>query len=352
MDRETPSFHAWIISSDQKPLQSISLPILDHESFKLESIFGTFPYKTPIKRPQGRGKQPTDVFKEKLSSWYRSLIAPLKDFLPAKDSGKTLTVIPDGFLAHLPFGAFYDAEEKFYLIEKYPVSTTPSLKVLSLLSQFPKESLTQALLVGNPTTPIDRDNNLEHVEAEVQEVIAPMMKDLKTHVFLKQEAIPNQIFKGAPSAQFVHIACHGVVGQPLAEKLYPSSVFDGFFKLARDDTYLHGQLHAKEVASMTLKTDLVLMSACHLGRGTLKREGSIGLVRSFLGAGAKSTIASYWPLPEGEVTVKMVDVFYRHYLGIGTSKVNKAQALRQAVLDVMKTERNKPRQWGHFSYQD
>ncbi|MGR3973363.1 MAG: CHAT domain-containing protein, partial [Candidatus Rhabdochlamydia sp.] len=128
----------------------------------------------------------------------------------------------------------------------------------------------------------------------------------------------------------------------------PHSVFEGLFKLAIDDNHPLGHLHAQEIASLSLKADLVFMSACHLGRGNLKQEGSIGPIWSFLGSGAKSTIASYWPLPDGHTTVKMVDTFYRHYLGIGTPKLNKAKALQQAVLMAMKTERDKPRQWGSF----
>ncbi|MGR3973329.1 MAG: CHAT domain-containing protein, partial [Candidatus Rhabdochlamydia sp.] len=85
-----------------------------------------------------------------------------------------------------------------------------------------------------------------------------------------------------------------------------------------------------------------------LGRGNLKREGSIGPIWSFLGAGAKSAVASYWPLPDGQTTVKMVEEFYKHYLGIGTFKLSKAKALQQAVLMAMKIERDNPRQWGAF----
>ncbi|MGR3973239.1 MAG: CHAT domain-containing protein, partial [Candidatus Rhabdochlamydia sp.] len=82
--------------------------------------------------------------------------------------------------------------------------------------------------------------------------------------------------------------------------------------------------------------------------GNLKQEGSIGPVWSFLGAGAKSAVASYWPLPDGQTTVKMVKEFYKRYLGIGTSKLSKARALQQAVLQVMKTGRDQPQQWGAF----
>ncbi|MGR3973107.1 MAG: CHAT domain-containing protein, partial [Candidatus Rhabdochlamydia sp.] len=128
----------------------------------------------------------------------------------------------------------------------------------------------------------------------------------------------------------------------------PHSVFEGLFKLAIDDEHPLGHLHAADIATMTLKADLVFMSVCDSGRGNLTQEGSIGPVWSFLGAGARSTIASYWPISEGFVNIKIVETFYKHYLGIGAPKLNKAKALQQAVLMAMKTERNHPQQWANF----
>ncbi|CAM0117525.1 hypothetical protein RSOCI_04160 [Rhabdochlamydiaceae symbiont of Dictyostelium giganteum] len=354
-NKELPSVHAWIISSDKEPLQSISLPIPENVFSELDHIFKAFPYQTEKTRPLRGQKQPSQFFEERLSSWYELLIAPLEEHIPSPGSGKTLTFIPDGFLAHLPFGAFYNSKTDQYLIENYPLSVAPSIQVLSLLDQLPKEASTQVLLMGNPTTSDKKHNNLEQSEGEVRDIIAPLMQNFDVKVLTQQEATVGNVFTHALHSKIIHIAAHGVTNQkPLDD---PYSVFEGFFRLAPDEKYPAGDLHAKDInllgvqkdeSLLTLKADLVFMSACHLGRGNLKREGSIGPIWSFLGSGAKSTIASYWPLPEGEMTVKMVDTFYRHYLGIETPKLNKAKALQKSVLMAMETERNKPRQWGAF----
>ncbi|CAM0117211.1 hypothetical protein RSOCI_02565 [Rhabdochlamydiaceae symbiont of Dictyostelium giganteum] len=352
---ESISIHAWIVSSEKKPLQSIPLPISESEFSQLDHIFKTFPYQMEKTRPVRGEKQPTQLFEERLSSWYDLFIAPLEEHIPLPGSGKTLTFIPDGFLAHLPFGAFYNCKRDQYLIENYPISVAPSIQVLSLLDQLPKEPLNQVLLMGNPTTSDKKYNNLEKSEGEVRHTIASLMQNLDLKVLTQKGATVGNVFAHAPDAKIIHIAAHGMANQkPLGD---PYSVFEGFFRLAPDEKYPTGDLHAKDIhlltvqkdeSLLTLKAELVFMSACHLGRGNLKREGSIGPIWSFLGAGAKSTIASYWPLPEGDMTVKMVDTFYRHYLGIDTPPFNKAKALQQAVLMAMKTERNKPRQWGAF----
>ncbi|MGR3912352.1 MAG: CHAT domain-containing protein, partial [Candidatus Rhabdochlamydia sp.] len=339
------AIQAWIISSKGKDPQSISLPITKETFAELDPIFKTFPYQQETKRPTRGSKSSTQLFNEKLSSWYDLLIAPLEEYLPLPDSEETLTFIPDGFLAHLPFGAFYNAKKDQYLIENYPISVAPSIQVLSLLNQLPEEFSNEALLIGNPTTPHQKDE-LKQAEREVSDIIAPMMKTSKTEVFIQKEATVANVFKHAPNARVIHIACHGIAEEKPQDD--PYSVFEGFFKLASEDIKHPKYLHAKDVNSLALKADLVFMSACHLGRGNLQKEGSIGPIWSFLGAGAKSTIASYWPLPEGELTVKMVETFYQHYLGINTPKLSKVRALQKAILMAMKTERNKPRQWGSF----
>ncbi|MGR3973181.1 MAG: CHAT domain-containing tetratricopeptide repeat protein, partial [Candidatus Rhabdochlamydia sp.] len=355
--KEVP-LQAWVISSRNKCIQSVVLPPLDHDFLKPHPLFKQFPYVIRAKRPQRtypqtpyqgglkEEKRPSQLFDETLVFWYKNLIAPLEPYLPAKHSGETLTFIPDHFLAHLPFGAFYNEKEDQYLIENYPIAVAPSIEVLSLLDQLPQESCKEVLLMGNPVTAQKEDHPLPYTESEVRDTIAPMVANLTVHLFTQNQATPAAVLAHAPFARLIHIACHGVGDQKPLEKPDPHSVFEGLFKLAPDHDHPMGHLHAEEIALMHLKADLVFMSACHLGRGNLKQEGSIGPVWSFLGAGAKSTISSYWPLPEGETTVKMVETFYRHYLGIGTPKLGKAHALQQAVLMVMQTERKRPRQWG------
>ncbi|MGR3973217.1 MAG: CHAT domain-containing protein, partial [Candidatus Rhabdochlamydia sp.] len=347
-NQSNPSLQAWVISSESEKVSSVSFSISDQIFLNPEQIFNAFPYLKETKRPQRREKQPGEAFKEKLSSFYTCLIAPLEQYLPLKDSGETLTFILDGFLAHLPFGAFYNKDEDKYLIENYPISVAPSIEALYLLDELPKNSSQEALLMGNPTTPKKELNELKLAEKEVCIIVAPMLGLSQDEVFIQEKATPMCVVDKAPHARIIHIACHGVIYQKLFEKHDPNSVFEGLFKLAPDEKHSMGHLHAKEIAEMSLKADLVFMSACHLGRGNLKEEGSVGPVWSFLGAGAKSTIASYWPLPEGDMTVKMVETFYKHYLGINTPKLNKSKALQQAILMAMKIDRDKPRQWGAF----
>ncbi|CAM0117456.1 hypothetical protein RSOCI_03805 [Rhabdochlamydiaceae symbiont of Dictyostelium giganteum] len=351
-NKEGNSIHVWIISAQKQSPQFISLPMPQDVCLQPEQFFKEFPYKKEIKRPTrinkpGIEKSPNQLFKENLSFWYNALIAHLESYLPHEDSEETLTFIPDGFLAHLPFGAFYDVKKDQYLIEKYPISIAPSIGILSLLDQLILESSDEMLLMGNPTTLNKANNQLKNTESEIN-AIASVMGTTPDQIFIKEKATANNLLKQSPDAKWIHIACHGVIDENPGENPDPYSVFKGLFKLTPDESHPSGDLRSQEIALMTLDAELVFMSSCHLGRGNLKREGSIGPIWSFLGAGIRSTIASYWPVLDSGVTIKMVETFYTHLLKEKVQQVSKVRALREAILVGMKENRDNIKEWGAF----
>ncbi|MBS0503556.1 MAG: CHAT domain-containing protein, partial [Proteobacteria bacterium] len=76
------------------------------------------------------------------------------------------------------------------------------------------------------------------------------------------------------------------------------------------DAQSDGLLSFKEIYDLHMDADLVLLSACDTaGRATVAatREAGVttgggsaldGLVRAFIGGGARSVIASHWPAPD------------------------------------------------------
>ncbi|MBS4163427.1 Uncharacterized protein PRO82_000729 [Candidatus Protochlamydia amoebophila] len=364
---------AWIIPSQGEiTCQQLPLGILTEEVKEATQVFKTFPFiveptvakRRPFIRPKKtrssithafldeltRGKDSEGAnsavlqsFKERLSLWYETLIAPLESYLP-KDPQQVVTIIPDGFLAQIPFAAFLD-KEGIYLIEKHPISITPSVGILKLLDEIPKNFSENSLVIGNPTTPHLKDT-LPLAEKEAQAIVAPLLKTTLERTLLQDNATAERVLEGMQDARWIHLACHGSTGAKPEEKLDPHSVFEGLFKLAPDEEHIQGYLHAQEIVPLTLRTELVFMSACFSGRGKLHREGSVGPVWSFLAAGALSTVATYWRLPDSDLTLQMVDTFYRHLLGIEAEKLNKAQALQKAMLLAIEQKREKPHLWG------
>jgi CHAT domain-containing protein len=78
------------------------------------------------------------------------------------------------------------------------------------------------------------------------------------------------------------------------------------------DSNAGGLLQVREIARLSLDTDLVTISACNTGTGKLEgEEGSTGLVQAFLFAGARAVAASLWPVDDAS-TEFLTKQFYTH----------------------------------------
>jgi CHAT domain-containing protein len=84
----------------------------------------------------------------------------------------------------------------------------------------------------------------------------------------------------------------------------------------------------EEIAGLTINADLVVLSACRTVGGTVVNgEGIQGLTTSFLEAGARAVVATYWPVRDRSI-VPLISSFYQG-LSLGLSA---GDALRQAKL--------------------
>jgi CHAT domain-containing protein len=92
-----------------------------------------------------------------------------------------------------------------------------------------------------------------------------------------------------------------------------------------------GLLQVREIRDLSLRADLVTLSACDTGSGRLLGQAGIAsLERTFLLAGGKSVLASLWTADD-IFTTALMRRFYQH-LADGQDK---GAALRQAKLDLL-----------------
>ena len=171
---------------------------------------------------------------------------------------------------------------------------------------------------------------LPGAEAEAR-AIAPL---LNTQAILGAEGTKAAVTQKMPQASIIHLATHGLLddvsGLGSAIALAPSGTDNGW-------------LTAEEILKMKLQADLVVLSACNTGEGRITGDGVIGLSRSLISAGVPSVIVSLWSVPDAP-TAELMQSFYQNR----QKNLNKAQALRQAMLTTMKTH-PEPRDWAAFT---
>ena len=142
------------------------------------------------------------------------------------------------------------------------------------------------------------------------------------------EATSSKLRSLAPGARVVHLATHGIYepDEPLLSGL----------------KFADGRLTVPEMASLGLDAALVTLSACQSAVGTSRGDELVGLVRTFLQAGARSVVASLWQVQDAS-TARLMGSFYE-----GLARGDRVTAaLRRAMLQ-LREDRPHPWHWAPF----
>ncbi|MBD2125408.1 CHAT domain-containing protein [Microcoleus sp. ZQ-A2] len=286
----------------------------------------------------------------RLQQLHQILIQPIADLLSTNPEARVI-FIPQNSLFLVPFPALKDEQGK-YLIEKHTILTAPSIQVLDLTrKQRQQVKGKDALVVGNPTMPSvppypgEKPQQLAPLpgaEAEAK-AIAPL---LNTQPLIGNQATESAVKQLLPKARIIHLATHGLLddirGIGSAIALTPDSLSSSLGKGGQEGG--NGLLTAEEILDLKLNAELVVLSACDTGRGRITGDGVVGLSRSLISAGVSSVIVSLGAVPDAP-TASLMTEFYNN---IQQRKLDKAQALRQAMLTTMK-QHPKPRNWAAFT---
>lgn len=290
---------------------------------------------------------PEDDPSKDLQKLHSILIEPIADLLPTNPDDRVIFV-PQDELFLLPFPALLDQKGK-YLIEKHTILTAPSIQVLELTrQQKQKNQLSPAsdtLIVGNPTMPSvspkigDEPQKLADLPGAKLEadVIAKL---LGTKALTGDAANKAAVLSKIPQAKIIHLATHGILNNFQALK---SAI--ALAPIANNND--NALLTAEEILDLKLKADLVVLSACDTGRGRITGDGVIGLSRSLFIAGTPSVIVSLWAVPDAP-TAELMTEFYKN-LYKNKNRLDKAQALRVAMLKMKDKYSDSPRKWAAFT---
>ena len=338
------------------------------------------------------------------SRTYRTLFLPIEKKL---DGISKIFISPDANLNLLPFEILLQPNERF-LVEDFTVNYLTCGRDLLGFQSHSAESQA-SVIIGNPDFDLDIQKKIQIPDqSDVQDYTykntidsnqlgkmhfepllgaekeALLIADLIGHdnvkLYLGKEAT-GDIFMQIKNPKFLHIATHGFFlsedkldvsqsqnqrGFKKAQKkkirkefqienplLRAGLAFAGANKVLEGKSHVNGIITAEKILGLRLLgTDMVVLSACETGLGKIKGgEGVFGLRRAFTQAGARSLVMSMWSVPDLETSELMAN-FYRNII---FGKMNRAQALRQAIVQQIGIVRKRygmayPFYWGAFIF--
>ncbi|MDJ0797398.1 MAG: CHAT domain-containing protein [Calothrix sp. MO_167.B12] len=264
-------------------------------------------------------------FTQKLYDW---LIRPAQRDGAFKNT-KTLVFVLDGKLRNIPMAALYDGKQ--YLVEKYAVALSPGLQLMAANSL--QENKINAV-IGGISESRSGFAALPAVETEVKQISQTVSSDLLLNQKFTNQALAKRLKYS--KADVVHLATHGQFSSRL------------------EDTYLltwDGRVNIKELSELlqnrgdreSKAIELLVLSACDTATGD--DRAVLGLAGLAVKSGARSTLASLWPVKDKAAKLLMTD-FYKQ---LQKPQTTKAEALRQAQIDLIrKTDFDDPFFWSTF----
>ena len=122
---------------------------------------------------------------------------------------------------------------------------------------------------------------------------------------LGEEATKARFLEKLRTAALVHIVAHG--DSETGEIAFAPPPKKRKLLLDEEDVFLT----MAEVQKAKVRAKLVVLSCCHSAEGTIRAEGVIGIARAFLGAGARSVLATLWAIDDN-ATLEFMRNFYQH----------------------------------------
>ncbi len=330
-----------------------------------------------------------DGYRQNSEKLYRWIITPIERKLAIK-SIKTLVVVPDGVLRLVPFSALYDGKQ--FLIEKYAVSISPGISLMSSDKKITSRSY-QSLLAGlsKPGSVVDKlpesiiGGILQDAPSEVKQRKSPIARGILSHYVrtienksdlpiaqetnnrsmilklqeelslpgvetelsslkdtLKSKTLLNEQFTvknfyqqvASQPYEIIHIASHGLFSTDANSSFLMA--YDDVIKLDELKTFLKQDRNSKG------SIQLLTLSACETAEGD--DRAPLGFTGVALKADAQSALGSLWPISDDAASRLMIH-FYKNL----TQHRSKTESLRQAQLELLNsTDMNHPSFWSPF----
>jgi tetratricopeptide (TPR) repeat protein len=227
---------------------------------------------------------------------YDLLLAPV-----ISSGASSLLIVPDGFIAFIPFDALLTGLPATtgiasfpFLIKQAEITNAFSCKTILAQQQIKNNTGGNSILAFAPgfTNKERGFAPLLHSNEELQ-VIKEFYPAGK--YFTNSTATLQQFKNNYSDAAIIHLATHANAGS--------DSVIAGI-------EFYDSTLYLNTVYTMPLKAKLVVLSGCETGTGNMnKAEGLMSLARGFSYAGTKNVVAGLWQT-EDKISGELFKNFY------------------------------------------
>lgn len=312
------------------------------------------------------GESSAQPFDRKLASEiYRSVIAPVE---AAIQGSERVFVVASGALGGLPLALLptgpdndTDGKPAAWLIDKYAFITLPS--VSSLRVRRASDQLRHQVdfvgfgdpVLGPPEEPgpttstsaarsiasrgatgladpasVRELPSLPNTRRELMKIASALDAPLSSlHLGAAATEQTVRSSSAVRSAAILVFATHGLLPRSLDGIQEPGLVFTPPGRATSKDD---GILTASEAAGLSLSADWLVLSACNTAAsGSAGGEALSGLARSFLYAGARSLLASHWPVSDEATAALTSETFRVAKLRPELGHAKALQAAMQAV---------------------
>jgi CHAT domain-containing protein len=304
---------------------------------------------------------------------YRMAVGPVEPHLAGVHH---IFVVPDGVLQRLPLGVLTTSERNdsdAWLIQKYSISVLPAVSSLAALrggrrapkAAMPFIGIGDPLLEGNPQrsrriepSKLYRGGSpalaalrqlmpLPETAAELAAIAASqgvgkeslLLREKARKPFLRQFDLSRY--------RIIAFATHALVAGDFPGLAEPALVMTPPSEISDDDD---GLLKASDIVRMNLNAEWVILSACNTAApdGAEGAEGLSGLAKAFLYAGARTVLASHWPV----VSDAAVRLTSRAFSELASDpSIGRSEAMRRSMLVFAasgKQRESHPMLWGPF----
>lgn len=232
---------------------------------------------------------------------------------------KRLVFIPAPALRKVPMAALYDGEH--YLIEQYDIAVTLGLD-LTARGAFASETLGDSAmqLLAGVSDGVQQLDALPGVAKELQLIQETVGGRVAINEGFTLDRATGHLGEGGYTR--VHLATHGYFGAEAADSWLLT--FDQKLTL----NGLEDSIGKRRYLGQPL--DLLVLSACETAEGN--DRAALGLAGVSLKAGARTTVATLWPISDAATSILMPEFYKNLDAGMGTTAALRS-AQRKLIAD-------------------